>query len=101
MFWDSFDAGVNSNMRLNDVQKFNYLCAQVHGAAAYVIAGFPLTNSNYAHSIAVFREWFGQTYKLVDAHMEALLNSGKLSNTLPSMQAFHDSIESHIVRKVF
>ena len=95
-FWDSFDAAVNSNTGLSDVQKFNYLRAQVHGDAARVIAGFPLTDSNYAHSVALLRERFGQTYKLVNAHMEALLNLGKPSNTLPSLQAFHDSIEQHM-----
>ena len=94
-FWDSFDAAVNSNTGLSDVQKFDYLRAQVHGDAACVI-GFPLTNSNYAHSVALLREQFGQTYKLGNAHMEALLNLGKPSNTLPSLQAFHDSIEQHM-----
>ena len=95
-FWDSFDAAVNSNTGLSDVQKFNYLRAQVHGDATRVIAGFPLTDSNYAHFVALLRERFGQTYKLVNAHMGALLNLGKPSNTLPSLQAFHDSIEQHM-----
>ena len=95
-FWDSFDAAVNSNTGLSNVQKFTYLRAQVHGEAARVIAGFPLTNSNYTHSIALLRERFGQTYKLVNAHMEALLNLGKPANTLSSLQVFHDSIEQHM-----
>lgn len=46
-FWDSFDVAVNSNPSLEGVQKFNYLRAELTGEAARVIAGFPLTNTNY------------------------------------------------------
>ena len=66
-FWDSFDAAVNSNTGLTNVQKFNYLRAQVHGEAARVIAGFPFTNINYTQSTSLLKEHFGQTYKLVSA----------------------------------
>ena len=95
-FWDSFDAAVNSSTGLSNVQKFTYLRAEVHGEAARVIAGFPLTNSNYTHSIPLLRERFGQTYKIVNAHTEVLLNLGKPANTLSSLQVFHDSIEQHM-----
>ena len=97
-FWDSFDAAVNSSIGLSNMQKSTYLCAQVHGEAARVIAGFPLTNSNYTHSIALLRERFGQTYKLVNAHMEVLLNLGKPASTLSSLQIFHDSALSALGR---
>lgn len=59
-FWDSFDAAVNSNTGLSDVQKFNYLRAQVRGDAARVIVGFPLSDSNYTHSIDLLKFRFGQ-----------------------------------------
>ena len=47
MFWDSFDAVVNSNVGLGGVQKFNYLHAQLHDDDAHVIAGLPFTDDNY------------------------------------------------------
>ena len=95
-FWDSFNAAVHSNVGLSGVQKFNYLCALLCGDAAHVIGGFPLTDSNYAHSVTLLEDRFGQPYKLVNAHMEALLNLGKPSNNLPSLQAFYDSLEKHM-----
>lgn len=49
-FWDSFIAAVHFNEGLSGVQKFNYLCAQLRSYAFHVIAGFLLTNDNYAHS---------------------------------------------------
>ena len=52
-FWDSFNAAVHLNPSLSGVQKFNYLRAQLHGDASRVIAGFPLTDHNYEHSITL------------------------------------------------
>jgi len=95
-FWDSFDAAVHSNPSLSGVQKFNYLHAQLHGNAAGVIDGFPLTDDNYAHSVTLLKNKFCQSYKLVNAHMEAPLNLKKPSNNLPSLQAFYNSIEKHM-----
>jgi len=95
-FCDSFNAAVHLNPTLSGVQKFNYLCAQLHGDAASVIAGFPLIDHNYEHSVTLLRDRFGQSYKLVHAYTEALLNVGKPSNSLSSLQAFYDSIEKHM-----
>ena len=96
MFWDSFTAAVHSNPCLTPVQKLNYLRAQLHGDAARVIGDFPLSDSNYPHCVTLLRERFGQQYKLVDAHMEALLNVSPPSNSLTSLQAFYDTIQNHI-----
>ena len=95
-FWDSFEAAIHSNPSLTGVQKFNYLRAQLQGDAARVIAGFPLTNSNYEHSVVLLRQRFGQSYKLVNAHMQALLNLPNPSNNHSSLQIFYDTIENHM-----
>jgi len=95
-FWDSFDAVVHSNSGLSGVQKFNYLRAQLHGDAACVVAGFPLTDTNYVHSVDLLKNRFGQPYKIINAHMEALLNLTKPTNNLASLQVFHNTIERHM-----
>lgn len=66
-------------------QKLSYLQAQLQGDAARVIAEFPLTNANYGHSIALLQDRFGQPYKLVSAHMQALLDLPNPTNTLTSL----------------
>ena len=53
-------------------------------------------NDNYDHSIALLKERFGQTYKQVDAHMQALIDSPSPNNTLSSLCEFYDSTEGHI-----
>jgi len=46
--------------------------------------------------VALLKGRFGQAYKLVNAHMGALMNLPKPVNTLSSLQAFHDKLESHM-----
>ena len=95
-FWDSFNAAVHSNSNLSGVEKFNYLKAQTSGEAARAISGFPLTNTNYEQAIALLNERFGQSYKIVNAHMQALLNIPTPTNSLTSIRQFHDTIENRM-----
>ena len=95
-FWDSFSAAVDSNHTLSGVQKFNYLRAQLQGDAARAIAGFPLTDANYTHSIDLLRERFGQSHKIVNAHMQALLDLPNPSSDMTELRRFYDSVENHI-----
>jgi len=92
-FWESFTATVDSNPCLSQFQKLNYLHAQLQEDAACVISGLPLTDSNYAHSVTLLRERIGQQYKLVDAHMEALLNMPP--HQIPRL-VLYDTIQGYI-----
>lgn len=94
-FWDSFTAAVDFNSGLSLIQKFSYLRAQLQGDTAHAISGL-LTDDNYVHSVTLLRERFGQQHKLIDAHMEALLNVPAPSNNLTSLQSFYDTIQSHM-----
>ena len=95
-FWDCFEATVHVNSSLTGVQKLSYLRAQLCGDAARVIAGFQLTNNSYDHSITLLKQRFGQTYKQVEARMQALIDSPSPNNTLPSLREFYDTTEGHI-----
>ena len=95
-FWDCYEASVHNNTALNGAQKFSSLKAQVTGDAARAIAGFPLTNVNYAESLNLLKERFGQPSKIVNAHMQALLNLTNPSLQLQSLQVFYDTLETHI-----
>ncbi len=95
-FWDSFKTTIHLNHTLHDVQKFNYLKAQLRGDAARVIEGLPMTSANYKHSIDLLTERFGQQQKIVNAHMQCLLDLPKPDTGLTSLQLFYDTIENHI-----
>ena len=48
-FWDSFDTTVYSNPSLVDIDKLNYLRAQLRGKARDVIAGLEVTIASKLH----------------------------------------------------
>jgi len=58
--------------------------------------GFQLTNPNYTHSVALLQEHFGQLYRQIEAHMQALINIPTPNQLYSSLQEFHDNTESHI-----
>ena len=95
-FWDCFEAAIHLNPHLSEVQKLSYLRAQLNGEATMVIAGLPLTNANYQHSVSLLKERYGQPHKLISAHVQALLELPKPINKLTSLQLFHDTVEGHI-----
>ena len=94
-FWDCFEAAVHHNPSITGVQKLNYLRAQLQGSALRVIAGLPLTNMNYNYSVILLKERYGEPHKLVNAHMQALIELNCPTNTLASLQLFYDSVEGH------
>lgn len=95
-FWDSFEAAVHSNPNLTGVEKFNYLRAQLEGEAARTAGGFPLTNANYEQSISLLKARFGKQQRIVNAHIQALLDLQAPTNTAASLQQLLDTIENHI-----
>ena len=96
MFWDSFTAAVDCNPHLSNVLKFNHLRSLLRGDAAQIIAGFPLTDANYTHSVELLREKYGQEHKLVMAHMDAFLDIPAPSHNLASLQSFYNSINTNM-----
>ena len=95
-FWDSFSAAVDTSTTLGTIQKLSYLRVQLQGDAARTIAGLPLTNTNYTHSVSLLKERFGQPNKIQNAHMQALLELPSPTNELSSLRLFYDSVETHI-----
>ncbi|XP_052771058.1 uncharacterized protein LOC128210745 [Mya arenaria] len=85
-FWDCYESSVHSNHTLSDVQKFSYLRSLLHGSAASSIAGFPLTNANYAKAVELLKERFGQTHKIISTYMQSLLELPRPENTPHSIQ---------------
>ena len=95
-FWDSFEAAVHRNPSLNGIQKFNYLKAQLKNEALHAIMGFQLTNSNYEQAVTLLKDRFGQTHKVINAHMQALLDIRSPNGQLEDLQKFYNTLETHI-----
>ena len=70
----------------------NYLKAQLQGDAATAIAGLPLTERNYHLSIELLENRFGQPYKLINTHIQALLDVPNPNTNLTSLRLFYDTM---------
>ena len=66
------------------------------GDASRAIAGFPLTNHNYTKAIQLLKERFGNLTKVINAHMQSLLDLQNPNYELASLQLFYDTMENHI-----
>ncbi|XP_071150303.1 uncharacterized protein [Mytilus edulis] len=95
-FWDSYECAIHLNPSLTDVQKFNYLKAHLQNEALRTIAGFALTNANYADAIILLKERFGQTHKITQAYIQALLEIPSPRNHLTSLRQFYDQMETYV-----
>ena len=95
-FWDSFESAVHMNPSLTNVQRFNYLKAQLQSDALQSIAGFALTNVNYDEAVNVLKERFGQTDKIISAYLQALLEIPQPRNQLHSLRNFYDKMEAYV-----
>ena len=91
-FWDCFEPAIHLNPCLTG----SFLQAQLSDEAARVVAGLPLTNANYQHSISLLKDKYRQTHKLANTHVQALIDLPNPVNILTSLQLFHDTVESHI-----
>ena len=97
-FQDSLDAAVHNCPSLSKIQKFNYLRAQSHRDASRTIAGLPLTEINYDNAIELLTNCkkYGQPHKIVQTHVQTLIEISSPTNSLSSLQLFYDISESHI-----
>jgi hypothetical protein len=66
------------------------------GDASRAIAGFSLTNHNYTKAIQLLKERFGNPTKVINAHMQSLLDLQNPNYELASLQLFYDTMENHI-----
>ena len=69
-FWDAFESAIHSKKQLHDVDKFNYLKAQLKEAASEVISGLGLTQENYNITINLLKERYGKKQIIIKAHLQ-------------------------------
>ncbi|XP_077867009.1 uncharacterized protein LOC144355853 [Saccoglossus kowalevskii] len=72
-FLDTFTSSLDKDLKLEEVQKFQYLTAQLGGEAARTIKGLQLTNANYPEALATLKQRYGQQHKISSSYMKALL----------------------------
>lgn len=96
-FWQSFEAAVDRNPDLSEVEKFNSLPSLLEGVAREAIAGLSLNEANYKEAV---KKRLGGTQQIVSNHMEALLQVEAVSSSenVRALRRMFDNISSHIRR---
>ena len=97
-FWESFEAAVDSNLDLSNIEKFNYLSSLLEGTAREAIAGLSLTEANYTEAVSTLKKRFGGTQQIISKHMEALLQVDAVTNSqnVRALRRLFDNLSSHM-----
>ena len=97
-FKDSFEATINSNENLTEVEKFSYLKSYLSGGAEKTIDGISLTSENYEHAWILLTERYGNPHLVISSHMDQLLKLERLksSNNVREFRSLYDKLESRL-----
>ena len=97
-FWDSFDSAINSNQSLTPIERFSYLRASLRGSAVATINGLSLSSANYEAAVALLKERYGDPQKIINAHMDALVNLPIVENArdLKAVRHLYDEVEANV-----
>ncbi|XP_070535309.1 uncharacterized protein [Ptychodera flava] len=95
-FFDSFQAAVHNDPSLDNIQKFQYLRAQLSDEAARAIEGLSLTAANYSNAIELLVKRYGQPHMVKAAYMKALWELPRPNGDLASLREFYDATETYI-----
>ena len=64
--------------------------------AEHCITGLSLTHANYEQAISLLKDRFGQKHKIINAHMQSLLDLPSPTLSVGSLRIFYDKMESSI-----
>ncbi|GFX55026.1 DUF1758 domain-containing protein [Trichonephila clavipes] len=97
-FWARFNSAVHENSSLNDVDKFSYLKSVVTSDAELAIRGLTLTSENYAKAMKILENRFGRKERIVDFHMNRLLNLTPVRKSFDviALRNLYDQLEINI-----
>ena len=93
-FKDSFDAAVDTNQTLTDVQKFNYLKTLLKGEPARQIAALALTDANYAIAVTQLKDRYDNKRKITSAIFDKFLSQARCIENAKATKALVDAGKS-------
>ncbi len=95
-FKDHFDAAIDRNQKLSDVQKLNYLKSKLGGEAKGMVSSLRLTNGNYRVAMKLLEERFGNKQMVVSALYNELINLPSCSNETGKLRVLYDKLEEKV-----
>ena len=95
-FLDSFEASIHENSTLSDIEKLSYLMSKLTGEAKSSVSGILLSNENYAVTVELLKERYGDTQAVVSSHYTELINLKSALNTPKGLRSLYNQIEKHL-----
>ena len=95
-FWDTFEATVDNNPNLTDIEKLNYLNSKLIGEAKRAVSGILLSKENYRVAIEMLKKRFGNVKSEVNCHYTELINITPAINNSKGLRQLYDQIEKHL-----
>lgn len=84
-FWQAFEAEIDSDATIANINKFNYLMGQLEPSVAATVAGLPPSNASYPELVRLLQERYGSTSKITMAYMRALYSLPKPDHAMSSL----------------
>lgn len=95
-FWEAFQAEIQSDVTLANINKFNYLVGQLEPNVLGTVAGLTPSNEYYPVIVNLLTERFGSIPKITAAYMRALYTLSKPEGHPKSLRLFYDYFESYV-----
>ena len=95
-FWDQYQVAIHNNMRISDIDKFNYLKGCLKGESLSAVSGLTLSSENYEEAVGILKDRFGNEQVLIPAHMESLLRVKKITSrgNVKGLRILYNHVES-------
>ena len=83
---------------LTPIKRFSYLQASLRGSAVATINGLSLSSANYEAAVALLKKRYGDPQKLINPHMDALVNLPIVENSrdLKAVRHLDDEVEANV-----
>ena len=95
-FWDTFEATVDQNNNLSNIEKLSYLNSKLTGEAKQAVSGIYLSNENYEVTKALLKERFESSQSVVNSHYTQLINMKPAFNSTKRLRTLYDQFERHL-----
>lgn len=87
-FWQAFQAEIDSDNALGNINKFNYLVGQLEPNVLITVAGLTTSNDNYPVLVNLLQERFEIIPKIIAAFMRALYTLSRPEGNLKRLRVF-------------
>ena len=95
-FWDQFKAAIWSNVKLINIDKFNYLIHYLKNEPPDTIRGLTVSSENYARAVDILHERYGNKKISISSQIDGLVKSPRAASLsdIPNLRKKLNSLDT-------